>query len=134
MLDSKPEITITDVVRSMKRNGFSYEEIYDTLSGAGISGGDAQLLLDRIESDFEDAKIKSRTSRLGEEVKKIFSSKLEENKIKLNSKLRIINQNLKKATSDLKMLEDRITELQEICTKITAKREKVSKAENNQNL
>lgn len=134
MLDSKPEITITDVVRSMKRSGFSYEEIYDTLSGAGISGGEAQLLLDRIESDFEDAKIKSRTSRLGEEVKKIFSSKLEENKIKLNSKLRIMNQNLKTATSDLKMLEDRITELQEICTKITAKREKVSKAENNQNL
>lgn len=96
----------------MKRQGFSKEDIYDTLTGAGIPGNEVQLLIDRIEIDFEDASMKSKTSRLGEEVKKIFSSELEKTKTELDSKIRILNESLKSAESGLERLEERIVELQ----------------------
>lgn len=115
MLSSKNGPTITDVTRSMKRIGFSKQEIYDILTGAGISGGETQMLIDRIENDFEDAKIGSRKSRLGKEVEKIFSLKLKESKMEMKSNFRKMNENLKSMIKAIERLEDRTTELQSIC-------------------
>lgn len=115
MLDSAEEVTATDVTRSMKRLGFSNQEIYDTLTGVGIPGGEVQLLLDRIEDDFEDAKLESRVSQVAKEVEKIFSEELEKSKTDLESKLRTLIRNMKKTGSDLERLEKRVTELQGIC-------------------
>lgn len=121
MLDSREEITATDVTRSMKRLGFSHQEIYDTLTGVGIPGGEVQFLMDRIDDDFEDAELDSRTSRLAEEVEEIFSRELERSKVDLESKLQTLKRNLDDTSSDLERLEKRITELQGICESVSKK-------------
>ncbi len=112
MFDSGEDPTILDVVRSMKRLGFSYDEIYDILTGAGIPSGEVELLLDRIEADFDDAKLKSRKSRLGEEVRKIFDRQLKETKIEINSEIRTLKEKIKSTNAEIERLEERITELQ----------------------
>ncbi len=112
MFDSDENPTILDMVRSMKRIGFSYGEIYDILTGAGIPTGEAEILLDRIEADFDDAKLKSKKSRLGEEVRKIFTQQLKETKIELNSEIRILKEKIKSTNTELETLQEKITELQ----------------------
>ena len=79
--DEKP--TATDIIRVMRRIGFSREEIYDTLTGTGLKGGEVQRLMDRIEIDFEETEIKSRKSRLAIEMKDILDRKLEEKGTKI---------------------------------------------------
>lgn len=120
MFDSRNEVTATDIARSMKRLGFLQQEIYDTLTGTGISGGEVQLLLDRIEDEFEDVELESRVSRLAEEVEKIFGLKMEKLKIELNSRLRVLNRNVGEMSSDLESLNSRIIELQGICPETSA--------------
>lgn len=117
MLSSKEEFTATSVIRSMKRFGFPPGEIYDTLTGAGIQGGEVQLLMDRIEDDFEDAKIESRASRLGEEVEEIFQNKLRDVMVELRSELRSFKRDITSVSGKLDSLEDRVSELQGICTR-----------------
>lgn len=75
------------------------------------------MLMDRIENDFEDAKIESRKSRLAKEVEKIFSLKLKESRMQIKSSFRKINENLKSVNGTLERLENRTTELQNICCK-----------------
>lgn len=112
------------MVRSMKRIGFSYAEIYDTLTGTGLSGGEVQLLLDRIETDFEDAKMESRDSRLGEEVEEVFEKKLKSFQIEVESNLRTLRQKIESLSTDLEILAERITELQKICAELSKKKNK----------
>lgn len=123
MFDSEKEPMIIDVVRSMKRVGFSYEEVFDVLTGAGISGGELQLLLDRVEENFEDAKVESRASRLGKEVETIFDKKLGEVNIELESKFRTFNRKLEKMNNAIEILENRVSELQSVCCEDLPKRE-----------
>lgn len=118
MLDSDGNTTVTDIARSMRRLGFSREGIYDTLTGTGIPGGEAQLLLDRIEDEFEDAELDSRISQLAEEVERIFSSELEKSRIEFKSRIRSMNKNLKSVVSGVESLEDRIIELQGSCKRM----------------
>lgn len=123
MFDSEKEPMIVDVVRSMKRVGFSYEEVFDVLTGAGISGGEVQLLLDRVEENFEDAKVESRASRLGKEVEIIFDKKLGEIDIELESKFRTFNRKLEEMNNAIEILENRVSELQRVCCEELPKRE-----------
>lgn len=118
MLNSDKNTTATDVARSMRRLGFSREGIYDTLTGAGIPGGEVQLLLDRIEDEFEDTELESRISQLAEEVEKIFGSELEKFKIEFESSMRSVNEDLKSVLSCMESLENRIIELQGSCGRI----------------
>lgn len=115
MLDSGEEITATDVVRSMKRLGFSHQEVYDTLTGVGIPGGEVQFLMDRIDDEFEDAELESRVSRLAEETEDIFSRELKKSKVDLKSDLRVLKRKMKNLDSDLERLEERISELRGFC-------------------
>lgn len=114
MFQSDNNPSIIDVVRSMKRTGFQYEEIYDTLTGAGISSEETELLLNRIETDFEDAKFDSKKTRLGKEVEEIFSTEMEKTKTELNSDIKFLKEKIKNLDSEIQNLNERIKELQKI--------------------
>lgn len=114
-MKSSKDITCTSIIRSMSRAGFSQEEIYDVITGTGISGDDVQLVLDRVKSDFEKIEFKSRTSRLSREVENIIDVKLEEASIEFNSKIRILGGKISSMESSLDRLENRMIELQSIC-------------------
>ncbi len=118
MWDSDETPTATEIVRSMKRLGFSYEEIYDTLTGTGIPGGEVQLLIDRIETDFEDAEVESRKSRIATEVEDILERKLEKKKTKIESKLRTINREMKSMNGEVNTIKKWIEELRGIVSDI----------------
>lgn len=117
MLESDVEPAPVDFIRSMKRLGFSKEEIYDTLTGTGLDGEEVELLMDRVEINFQDMKFESRVSRLGEEVKTIFEDELREKDVELNSKFRILRRKMESLKSDIEKLEGRMVELQRICIK-----------------
>lgn len=108
MIGEKKEITATDIIRSMKRLGFPYEDIYDTFTGAGISEEEIQILIDRIDADFEDAQIESRTSRLSKEMKEVLDLELEKIKIEIESKFRSLESSMKECQTQLEMLEKRL--------------------------
>ena len=111
MFDSDENPTTTDIARVMKRLGFSQEEIYDTLTGAGIPGTDAQLLLDRIDDEFEDVEYESKVSRVGEEVKDIFEAELDVLRIKLDSRIRTFEKNIASLEGKVENLEKQISKL-----------------------
>ncbi len=117
MFKSEEKPTATNLIRSMKRLGFLDEEIYDTLTNAGLPGGDVQILIDRIETDFEDAEMESQKSRLGKEVEEIVEQKTEKLEIKICSELRKINKNMKEVQNELSSLQDRLIEFQKILMK-----------------
>lgn len=100
----------------MRRLGFSQDEIFDTFTGAGVPSSDVQILLDRVEIDFEDAEFEDQASRLSKEVDEVFSQKLEKVKIELESKLRKMNHHVKSVSNDLDSLEERVEELQGMCS------------------
>lgn len=114
MFQSDEETSIISVVRSMKRTGFQYEEIYDILTGAGISSEETELLLNRIETDFEDAKFDSKKTRLGKEVEEILSSEMKKTKNELNSDIKSLKEKIKTLDSEIQNLNDRIKELQKL--------------------
>ncbi len=114
MLDSSEKPNVVNLVRSMRRIGFSYEELYDGLTGAGISSMEAQLLLERIEEDFEDTNIESQSTRLGREVERVFDEKLKETKVEIKSKLRKFEMKIEKISDMIDDMEKRISELQGI--------------------
>ncbi|KXB03508.1 hypothetical protein AKJ45_01425 [candidate division MSBL1 archaeon SCGC-AAA261F19] len=114
MLGAKDGLASTDVIRSMRRLGFQRGEIYDTLTGTGLPGEEIQLLIDRVEAEFEDAQLEPRTSRLAEEVDEIFRARLEESKSEFKEKLRFLDYDLQSIKSEVKKLKERIVELQTI--------------------
>lgn len=110
------EITCTSVIRSMSRAGFSQEEIYDTITGMGVSDVDVQILLDRVKADLDTVEFESRVSRLSREVEEIIEVKLEQIMIEINSEMRILGNEVNSMKNSLDRLESRIAELQSICT------------------
>jgi len=114
MFQSDSEPSIIDVVRSMKRTGFQYEEIYDILTGAGISSEETELFLTRIETDFEDAKFDTKKTRLGKEVENIFSTEIEKTKTELNSEINFLKKKTEDLKSEIQNLNERIKELQKL--------------------
>ncbi len=114
MINSDNGLTVTDVIKSMKREGFSYEEIYDTLSGAGVKSDDLQILFDRIEEELEGMNFASRKSRLSREVEEIFELKLKNLKIELDSKFRILDSKVESAKEDLERLGSLLMEIRNI--------------------
>ncbi|KXB06622.1 hypothetical protein AKJ52_01915 [candidate division MSBL1 archaeon SCGC-AAA382C18] len=102
----------------MKRLGFPDEEIYDALTGSGLPGGDVQLLMDRIEADFEDAEMDSQKYRLAEEVEQIIEQKIEKMETNIESKYRSADRNIKEVQNELSSLKNRMMEFQKILSKI----------------
>lgn len=110
-------LAATDVILSMFRLGFSPEEIYDTLTGAGLPGEEVQLLIDRVEAEFEEARLETRTSRMAKEVEGIFRLQLEKSEAEIEGSLHSLIQELKSLENEFRKLEERVLEVQTLVCK-----------------
>jgi len=114
-------VAASDVVRSMKREGFADEEIYDVLTGTGLFGEQVQLLIDRIAAEFEEAKLEPKPSRLGVEVSKMFKAEFEDFKHGLTTRIDSLSHGLGFLKVELEKLGRRVVELQAEITRSRVK-------------
>jgi len=104
-------VAASDIVRSMKREGFSDEEIYDVLAGIGLPGEHVQLIIDRVSAEFSEAKLEPRTTRLGVEVKRVFEEVLKETRHEILTKIDTFSRELVLAKNEVEKLHKIILEL-----------------------
>jgi ABC-type phosphate transport system auxiliary subunit len=102
------------VVRSMKRMGFADDEIYDVLTGIGLPGEQVQLIIDRVSSEFEEAKLEPRTSKLASEVRDIFKEALSETRSEISAQIKALSDELQLIRSEIERLGNRIVDLQSL--------------------
>ncbi len=124
-------VAASDIVRSMKREGFADEEIYDVLAGIGLPGEQVQLIIDRVSAEFSEAKLEPRTTRLGVEVKRVFEEALEETRHEILVKIDAFSRELMLVKNEVEKLGRRVVELQ---TTITGKRIKIKNPSSTYNL
>ena len=105
-------VAASDVVRSMKREGFVDDEIYDVLTGIGLPGEQVQLMIDRVSAEFEEAKLEPRTTRLGAEMKRVFGEVLAETQHEILKRIDNFSRELALAKNEVEKLGGRILELQ----------------------
>lgn len=117
VLGEEDKPSIVDLIRSMRSYGFSQGEIHDVVTGAGAPGEEVQILIDRIESDFESANFERKNSRITEEIKKIFEEKLEEFEIDMRATLRGFDRDLRDLRREQCILEDFLLDMRKICSK-----------------
>ncbi len=110
-------VAASDVVRSMKREGFVDNEIYDVLTGIGLPGEQMQLLIDRVSAEFEEAGLEPRASRLGTEVREIFKEVLGEAQHTILSRVDEFSRELQLVKGELEKLGARIVALQSTTTR-----------------
>lgn len=114
MLKSSSGIAASDVIRSMKRMGFVDDEIYNVLAGIGLPGEQVQLLIDRVSSEFEEAKLEPQTSRLAAEVQRIFKEALLETQSEVSVQIKELSDELQLIRSKIEKLSDRVFDLQSL--------------------
>jgi hypothetical protein len=105
-------VAASDIVRSMKREGFADEEIYDVLAGIGLPGEQVQLIIDRVSAEFSEAKLEPRTTRLGGEMKQVFEEALKETRHEILTKIDVFSRELMLAKNEVEKLHKIILELQ----------------------
>lgn len=107
-------IAASDVIRSMMREGFSNNEIYDVLTGIGLYGEQVQLLIDRVAAEFHEARLEPRTSRLGAEMGRLFAESFEELKHWLGTQMDTVSQGLELVKVELEKMGKRVVDLQSV--------------------
>ncbi len=115
-------IAASDIVRSMKREGFSDEEIYDVFAGIGLPGEHVQLIIDRVSAEFSEAKLEPRTTRLGVEMKLVFEEALKEIQHEILTKIDTFSRELMLAKNEVEKLHKIILEL---CITLPSKTQKM---------
>ena len=115
-------VAASDIVRSMKREGFSDEEIYDVLTGIGLPGEQVQLIIDRVSAEFSEAKLEPRTTRLGTEMKRVFEEALKEIQHEILTKIDAFSRELALTKNEVEKLHKIILE---ICTTLPSKTQKM---------
>jgi len=115
---SEDGVAASDVIRSMMRMGFVRDEIYDVLTGVGLPGEQVQLLIDRVSAEFCDARLESRSSRLGTEVSEVFRGELAEVRHELVTQMNRLSRNLEFIKGELEKLGERIVKLQTLMTRV----------------
>jgi hypothetical protein len=98
----------------MMREGYSREEIYDVLSGAGFLGEHVQLLIDRVAAEFREACMGPRPSRLAAEVEEVFGRKFEELSHATLTSVDSLARQLELLRTEIEKLGRRVVELQSI--------------------
>jgi hypothetical protein len=83
-------LTASDFIRSMFREGFSRDEIYDVLTGIGLPWQEVQLLIERVEAELREAGFESRPTRL----KRVLEEILQETKRELFVRLESLARQL----------------------------------------
>jgi uncharacterized protein (DUF111 family) len=116
-------VAASDIVRSMKREGFLDEEIYDVLTGIGLPGEQVQLIIDRVSVEFSEAKLEPRTTRLGVEVKRVFEEALKEIQHEILTKIDTFSRELMLAKNEVEKLHKIILEL---CITLPSKTQKMT--------
>jgi len=116
-------VAASDIVRSMKREGFLDEEIYDVLTGIGLPGEHVQLIIDRVSAEFSEAKLEPRTTRLGVEVKRVFEEALKEIQHEILTKIDTFSRELMLAKNEVEKLHKIILEL---CITLSSKTQKMT--------
>ncbi|MFN4133401.1 MAG: hypothetical protein ACK4GQ_03425 [Candidatus Hadarchaeales archaeon] len=58
------EVHLSNIIRSMRREGYSTSEIYDVLTGAGLPWQEVHLLIERVELELQEMKFESRPDQL----------------------------------------------------------------------
>jgi hypothetical protein len=115
-------VAASDIVRSMKREGFADEEIYDVLAGIGLPGEQVQLMIDRISAEFSETKLESRTTRLGVEVKRVFEEALGETRHEILAEIDAFSRELMLVKNEVEKLHKIILELYTTLSSKTRKR------------
>jgi len=115
-------VAASDIVRSMKREGFADEEIYDVLAGIGLPGEQVQLMIDRVSAEFSETKLESRTTRLGVEVKRVFEEALRETRHEILTKIDAFSRELMLVKNEVEKLHKIILELYTTLPQKTRKR------------
>lgn len=105
-------LAASDVIRSMMREGFSSDEIYDVLTGTGLPGEQVQLLIDRVSAEFREAGLESRPSRLSAEVEKAFEVALGEVQHALLTRMDSLARQLDLVKTEFEKLGNRVVGLQ----------------------
>ncbi len=105
-------VAASDIVRSMKREGFADEEIYDVLAGIGLPGEQVQLIIDRVSAEFSEAKLEPRMTRLGVEVRRVFEETLGETRHEILTKIDAFSRELMLAKNEVEKLHKIILALQ----------------------
>jgi DNA-binding transcriptional MerR regulator len=70
-------VAVSDLIRSMLRMGFSREEIYEVLAGAGVFGEEIHLLMEHLRAEFEESGLEARPSHLAGELLRALKPELE---------------------------------------------------------
>jgi hypothetical protein len=104
-------VAASDIVRSMKREGFADEEIYDVLAGIGLPGEQVQLIIDRVSAEFSETKLESRTTRLGVEVKRVFEEALGETRHEILAEIDAFSRELILTKNEVEKLRKIVLEL-----------------------
>lgn len=110
----RQSLTASDIIRSMTREGFSRDEIYDVLSGAGLPGEQVQLLIDRVGAEFHEAGLDSKPSRLAAEVGEVFERKFEELRHAALTRVDSLARQLELLRTEIEKLGRRVVELQSV--------------------
>ena len=116
-------VAASDIVRSMKREGFLDEEIYDVLTGIGLPGEHVQLIIDRVSAEFSEAKLEPRTTRLGVEVKRVFDEALKEIQHEILTKIDTFSRELALTKNEVAKLHSMILEF---CVALPSKTQKMT--------
>lgn len=106
-----PGLAASDIIRSMMREGFSREHIYDVLSGIGLPGEQVQLIIDRVAAEFHDAGLEPRPSRLAAEVGEVFREAMEELKHEMLTRMESLASRMEFVKVELDKLGRRVVEL-----------------------
>ena len=113
-------VAASDVIRSMMRAGFSYDEIYDVLTGVGLPGEQVQLLIDRVSAEFHGAGLEPRPSRLATEVTRVFQEKIGDLQHTVQTQTGSLGNQLGFLRTELEKLGRRVVELESIITRTGA--------------
>lgn len=115
----------SDIIRSMMREGYSRDEIYDVLTGAGFPGEHVQLLIDRVAADFREIHIQSKPSRLAAEMEEVFGRKFEELSHATLTRVDSLTNQVELLRMEIEKLGRRVVELQSIVQVMTSRNEKL---------
>ncbi len=112
MFRTKKEPTIIDVVKSMKRKGYQYQEIHHILTSAGIPEEEAEKLLKRIEHEFTEKQINPQKDIITKELEKILKNQIKQQTSQIKSQIKTLKHKIRKNNTKIENLNNRTKEIQ----------------------
>ena len=95
-------VGVSDLIRSMMRMGFSREEIYEVLAGAGVFGEEVHLLMEHLRAEFEESGLEARPSHLAGELLRALKPELEALAGEMGTRLDLLRQEVEEMGEELR--------------------------------